>query len=586
MNVGIAFTFCSYFFICLLTVVYFSKARVKSIENKIYSGIIISSLLGSTIGVPCYYFMKIYEQFPLANFIFSRLYLVYLITWLTLFCLYIVVISLPNFNLKKYKKSLVLAYLISLVLVMTLPFYYKTGEVVYSYGPAANFVYIISSILILPMLYCLIKNIKQIKQKKYYPLIFFIIFGTAIMIIQKLNPGLLFLTFGEAFITFLMYFTMENPDVKMINELNKNRLLVNQTMEEKSNFLFLASNQIKSPINNILELSNQTMVEKDEEIVLENLKQINNLSHSLAFMVENVMDMSTLTIKNIKVVNTKYNLVNLINKIKLQKEKEVNENIDFRVILSPNIPEYLYGDYKLLEQVIMSILDNAIKYTKVGFIELNISTIQKYDMCRLMITVEDSGIGMSIDKVNDLLMIDEELDQNDLKRLETKNVDINTIKKIISKMGGYFTIKSESEKGTEIKMVIDQKIKVADSLKINKYLKEDSILVASKDNELLKNVTKLVEKKGYSVQNSIYASDVIDRVRVKEQYSCIILDDDLDKRALEIFQELKKYAKFKIPVIIMINKDVEFIKEHFLEDGFADYILKDDLVNEINRIFE
>ena len=229
-------------------------------------------------------------------------------------------------------------------------------------------------------------------------------------------------------------------------------------MEEKSNFLFLASSQIKNPINNILEISSKTNKEKNKNELEDDMTQINNLSHSLAFLVENVMDISTLNINNIKVINSKYNLNNLITKIKLLKEKEINENIEFRVNISHDIPEYLYGDSKLLEQVIMSVLENSIKYTKNGFIELNVNAIVKYDMCRLMISIEDSGLGMSIDKVNDLLMIDEDLNENDLKRLETKNVDINTIKKIISKMGGYFTIKSEENHGTEIKMVIDQKV--------------------------------------------------------------------------------------------------------------------------------
>jgi len=383
-----------------------------------------------------------------------------------------------------------------------------------------------------------------------------------------------------------MFFTIENPDVKMIEELNKNRLLVNKTTEEKSNFLFLASNQIKAPINQILDISTKTLDEKNEYEYRESLKQINNLSHDLAFMVENVMDISTLTINNIKVINHKYSLANLIQKIKLVKEKELNENIEFRINVSENIPAYLYGDSKLLEQVILSILDNAIKYTKEGFIELSINTIIKYDMCRLMVTIEDSGIGMTIDKVNDLLIIDEPLNDKDLKRLETKNVDINTIKKIVSKMGGYFTIKSEVDHGTEIKVVIDQKIESDDSFKLNEYIKKENILIASNDTEYLKNITKLIERKGYSVENSIYANDVIDRVRIKESFSYIIIDDMLDKRALEILKELKKDKKFQIPVIIMLDKDTEFIKEHFIKDGFCDYILKSDLAEEVNRIFK
>ena len=89
--------------------------------------------------------------------------------------------------------------------------------------------YLISTIFIVIVVYCLIKNIKYITEKKFIPISAFLIIGTVVMIIQKLNPGLLLLSFAEAFITFLMYFTIENPDMQMINELYKNKELVEST---------------------------------------------------------------------------------------------------------------------------------------------------------------------------------------------------------------------------------------------------------------------------------------------------------------------------------------------------------------------
>ena len=225
MTVGIAFTFCSFFFIALLTVVYFSKPRLKLLENKIYSWLIVTSLFGTVIGLPCYYFMVDYERTPLPNFIFSRLYLIYLITWIMLFTLYVVVISFPKINMKKLNPVFLISYVVLIFLASTLPLYYHTG-VVYSYGPATQYITVISLVFILIMLFCLFKNIKQVKQKKYLPLFFFILFGSVILTIQRLNPGLLLITFGEAFVTFLMYFTIENPDMRMVDELRKNLILL------------------------------------------------------------------------------------------------------------------------------------------------------------------------------------------------------------------------------------------------------------------------------------------------------------------------------------------------------------------------
>ena len=586
------FTVFGIVFCFLLMFIYFPKKKINSLENKMYSILIGVTFISCLSEVYSFILVQSGCNPDSLHYLFTlKVLFSSFLAWIYFFTIYILMVTFngtkTESELNKLSRKFLLFFGIILALILMLPINVESiNGLLLPSGPSVNVLYTCAALCIFLMLFIYFKNIKNFKSKKYIPLYLLIVIFCLVVAVQKIFPTLLLINAAFVFITFVMYFTIENPDVKMIEELNKNRLLVNQTMEEKSNFLFLASSQIKSPINDILEISNKSLEEKNNEILKDDLKQINNLSHSLAFIVENVMDISTLSIKNIKVINSKYNLVNLINKIKILKEKEINNNIEFRINLSPSIPEYLYGDSKLLEQVLMSILDNAIKYTKEGFIELTINTIIKYDMARLVITVADSGKGMSIDKVNDLLMIDEPLSDFDLKRLETKNVDINTIKKIVSKMGGYFTIKSEENIGSEIKIVIDQKSLVNDSLKINNYFKKESILVVSNDMNYLKSVCKLLEKKDYNVESSIYANDVIDRIRLKEKFSCILLDDMLDKRAIEILQELKKDSKFKTPVIVMLDEDVSFIKEHFVKDGFSDYLLKNDLVNEINRLFK
>lgn len=584
MNVGISFTFCSFFFILLLTVVYFSKPRIKTKENDIYSKIIITSLIGTIVGLPCYYFMKQLELFPFLNFFFSRLYLVYLITWLMLFSLYILVISFPKINFSKVSKIFYTSYIFLVLIDLLLPLNYNNVKVVYSYGSAANFVYLVSSIFIIIVLYCLFKNIRQIRQKKYYPLIFFILFGTVIMIIQKLNPGLLLLTFGEAFITFLMYFTIENPDVKMINELSKNRELVNKTFEDKSNFLFITSNQLKSSLQKIEKISRNCIENNDSNIEI--IRDINNLSNNLLFQVNNVMDISSLTYSNIKVINDKYNINVLLNKIKLIEEKKVKDNVKFNLNVNELLPKYLYGDSKLLEQILISLVENSIKYTNEGFIDLNVNSIIKYDMARLIFTIEDSGLGMTIDKINELLLVDTELSEDELKRLDTKNVNINTIKKLVAKLGGYFTIKSEVGKGTEIKVVVDQRIELDNNINLKNVSTNQKILLASSNNDLSNQMLKILNKRGYSIDTSTYSNDILDRVRLNDNYSYIFIDDAMDKRAIEILKKLKTIPEFNTKVVVIIDKSLDLVKNDLIKDGFYDCIFKEDINKELERILD
>ena len=117
-------------------------------------------------------------------------------------------------------------------------------------------------------------------------------------------------------------------------------------------------------------------------------------------------------------------------------------------------------------------------------------------------------------------------------------------------------------------------------------LKKDKVLVASNDMEFMKNITNSLNKRGFDVENSIYGNDVLDRIRTGENFKYIFLDDMLDIRALEILKKLKKNPKFKTPVIVMLNDDTAFIKEHFIEDGFNNYLIKSDLNSELNRILK
>ena len=591
MNIGFTFSTCSLFYSILLTIMYFSKKRLNRVENKIYGSLIICNLIGVILAVSCYYTINNMDNMPFLNYIVSKSLLIYYLAWITIFTIYVFVISYQkkarneeekNKNIKKISKLFIILFFLITILVCILPLYFhNTNGIIYSYGPSANLLYVVIPLYIISFFLYMVKNLKYLRSKEYIPLFVFILIGTVVTIIQKLNPGLLLMTAMETFITMLMYFTIENPDVKMIAELNKNRSLINRTLQEKSNFLFVASNKVTNPLKKIIDITNDTTGTKQE--LEEKIKEVNNLSRCLSFTVNNIMNVSTMDSNNIKVYNNSYNPRLLIEKIKLKKEKEVSSNIDLRFNISNTLPNTLYGDKTLLEIVIESLINNAIKNTKEGFIEITLDVIVKYDMCRIIFVVEDSGCGMSIDKVNYLLTIDEELNEEELKRLDTNDVNINTIKKIIKKMGGYFTLKSEDKKGSEVKFVLDQKIENPIKLNLNS---NNEILVSSNNLELTNKIAKILENKDYIVDNSIYANDIFDKIKSGENYKYIIIDDSIEERALPILNKLKNINGFKTPVIVILNDDTSFIKKHFLEDGFSDYILKSSMKEDIERIFK
>lgn len=587
------FTVFGMVFCILLMIIYFPKKKINSFENKIYSYIILVTFLSCCAETFSFILVSNGVDSYNPSYLFSlKLLFSCFFAWVYLFTIYILMVTLSNKksedSIKQLMKNSILFLLLIVAIdVLLLPVTVtKVGSMLLPSGAAVNLIYIAVIVCVLVMLYIFFKNISNILNKKFIPLYLLIVMFGVIVLVQKLFPELLIINAAFVFITFVMYFTIENPDVKMIDELNKNRILVNKTTEDKSNFLFLASNQLKQPINEIIKISDNSIDINDKELLKENIKEISNKTHNLSILVNNIMDISSLSNSNIKIVNEKYSLNNLLKKIKILEEKKINNKVDFRFNISENVPEYLYGDSKLLEQILISILENSIKYTKEGFIELRLSIISKYDMCRLIFTVEDSGSGMTIDKVNELLLIDSDLNNEEIKRLETNNVNINTIKKLVSKLGGYWTIKSELGKGTEIKVVVDQKMEFNNDINLNNVTSKSKVLIATRDEELKNSMINILSNKGYDIETSIYSNDILDRIRLKEEFEYIFIDDDMDKRAIEILNDLKKNTKLKVKVVVILDKDMEMIKEHFIEDGFYNYIMKNNLFEELKKVID
>ena len=588
------FTVFGIVFCILLMIIYFPKKKIDSLENKVYSYIILVTFLSCCAEV--YSFILVQggiDSYALNYLISLKLLFSCFFGWIYFFTIYILMVTLNNDkknedSMKQIMKNSVLFLILIIAIdVFLLPITVnKVGGMLLPTGPAVNLIYACVVICVLIMLVIFFKNIKNMRNKKFIPLYLLIVVFGIIVLVQKLFPELLIINAAFVFITFVMYFTIENPDVKMIDELNRNRMLVNQTMEDKSNFLFLASSQLKKPIEEIKELSSKSININNAEELQENLKEISNMTHNLSILVNNVMDISSLSYSNIKMIPEKYNLKNLLMRIKLQEEKKVKESIEFRFNINSNIPEYLYGDSKLLEQILISIIENSIKYTKNGFIEVRLNTIVKYDMARLIFTVEDSGLGMTIDKVNELLLVDKELTKDEMQRLETNNVNMNTIKKLVAKLGGYFTIKSEVNKGTEVKVVVDQRIVTKNKIDASDYIGKSKILVATSNKKLMRDLSSKLDKKGYIIETSIYSNDIIDRVRLGEEFEYIFIDDNMDKRAIEVLKIIKKNPKFKTKFIVILGDDMEMIKEHFIEDGFNNYLMKNKLESELERVID
>lgn len=605
MNSSIFFQICSLFYISLLLIIYFSKKRLGTVENKIYIILAVTNLIGLILDISSVYTISNMSQYPILNKFVSKAYLVYLLSWMFLFTIYVFIISTnkkidknkTELHLSDYKNKVypaTILYFIFLILTIILPLYYKdNGNVIYSYGPSTNLLYFVSGLCIFTWLICLLLNFKQIKQKKYVPIFAFLIIGTLVTIIQGAHPEYLLMTSMETFITFLMYFTIENPDMKLINELNIAKDQAIKANNAKSEFLSSMSHEIRTPLNAIVGFSQALSEEDINDNAKDEVKDIMMASNSLLELVNGILDISKIESGKIEIVNTEYQFKNIYDELViLAKARMGDKPLDFRCHYDEDIPSVLYGDYTRIKQIILNILTNAVKYTREGYIDFSVSSVRKDDICRLIISVEDSGIGIKQENIPKLFTKFERLDLEKNITIEGTGLGLAITKKLVELMNGTIVVQSIYGKGSKFTIAIDQRVvhkevvvEKSEEKKVSEVHAEGRKVLIVDDNKInLKVASRLLENYRLDITTVESGALCIDKVN-SNTYDLILMDDMMPNMSgVETLHKLKEIDGFATPVVALTANAVTGMKEKYLNDGFDDYLAKPINRDELNNI--
>ena len=580
MNSGNLLTIGSIFYSILLIMIFLAKKKIKSLENNLYSILIITNFIGLIIAIACFYTVKNYEIIPITNYIISRLYLIYLVTYIFVFSLYLVAVLYEQKKassniMKKTITALSLVFLIIIILIFKLELYYHNENgIIYSYGPAANLIYIVATISMITWSVLLIKNIKKAKNKKVIPIVMFIFMAMIITIIQKLNPGLLLMTSMETFIVVLMYFTIENPDLMILKEIHDAKEYADNSNYEKEMFLFNMSQDIKQINTAIYEDANQILEITKSEEVKDISRDIISYTAKYNTLVNDILDVSN--IDNVtKIYNTEYNIKLLLKQIITIVGSTNKQNISFKHNISQSLPVYLYGDGITLKEIVIKMIQKSIHNTENGYVELNVDTIIKKDICRLIINIEDSSIGIKANEIDQIMATDKELAK---------------AKKELAIMGGTIFLASNYQKGTKTTIVLDQK-------RVNKKEIEDKyetiykykkILICDDNESSQKIFEKLLSNENIDIIKCNTGKSCLEKIRNKEKYDLIFIDETVGvMSSKEVMVKLKEIKNFNIPVILLTkDTNIEYSNEYQI-DGFTTYLIKpikkEQLIEIINK---
>ncbi len=577
-----------------LNIMYFIRKHINSNEAKIFSKILFSNLLGLMLELMCIYMSNKFSPTSLPAIIFTRAYLIYLITYLLFMTLYNYVLCYTTEKQKKlehYKKLRNISYTIyaiCVVVCMALPLQTEKG---YAIGPAVNFVYLCSTICINVWFIPMIKNRKIIEHKKFVPLYIFILLIIIVAIIQRIYPQATLITIVEFLIVFIMYHTIENPDMKMLDEVHKAKVISDNANEEKTLFLYNMTNEIRGITKDIDKETDNILDETDNKKI--DVEEINNSARNIkgstakfTTMTNEILDISSIDSASVRIYNEKYNIKRLLKEIVgMYKSKAQNKNLDFRVSIASDIPEYLYGDGINLKKVLTIILDNSIKYTNNGYIEFNINTIIKGDIARLIISVEDSGIGMKAEDINKIFTKKQEREDN-----HNLNNNLYNAKRLITLMNGTIVPSSSYGSGTTIKIILDQKYDTIDT-DINKYdniYDKKKVLLIDDSPSSEKLFNKILSGTNIELTSVKLGKEGLEKIRNKEKYDLILLDEELEpQNGHIIMRKLLEIRNFNTKVILLTKDNKYDYDDSYLQEGFTDYIIKSsdkkEMLNKINK---
>lgn len=608
---GLTLTIGSIFFMVLLLIVYFSQNNNnnKTIETKLYKYLLITMmclLITEVISSTVIYYSEDYSSKDLA----IRIH------WLTgIFCYYFLylynisfVSNVPVNSLKDYifyntrTKLITIFTIIATIIYFFIPFD-SLKTVTYIPGPAAYYIIGYASVMVLLIIGYTIIHGKGVNSRKKHAIYAQALLIIVVVVLQLLFKEIAFEAIGTSLQMFFLYFNIENPDIKNVEELEVLKDEIDKSNKTKSDFLSNMSNEIVHPMNTITKCSKLILKEDNySEIETKDyIKEISIAGGNLLNIIDNILDISALESNNEALEEKEYSLANIVKDLVNVVNTKIGEKpIEFILNVDEKIPSKLYGDHNKIYQVLLNFLTNAIEYTEVGKIKLSITSEMTNDSeCVLTMKVSDTGTGIRQEQKDKINSIFSKTDTAS-KKVDSSNFGLTIAKKYVDMMEGKISVESEYGVGSTFQVVIKQKItntipigNIADAIQSKEKIdyidcSKYTVLIVDDDDLSVKVTKRILEPYKFNVKTLTSGRECIYSIKAENKYDMIFMDHmmhDLD--GIETLHKLKKLDGYVIPPVVALTANaISGMREMYLNEGFDEYLPKPIKPTELNSLIK
>lgn len=599
-------TFLTFFCILLILsiiILYASKKRLKTNEALIFKIMCYSNLIALILQYAISQVSYYYDYVPkTVSDLLIKSYIFMLVFFGLLLLCYL--IDLIAKNSKPLNLFIGFVYELLSIVIFFLPldiYIDNKKQIYYSYGLANDYASMLSLFASSAIFLLMFFNINKLKKRKVVPIITYLTLCFICFMIQLEHPEIVIICFVESFLCFIMYHSIENPDMRLIEKLNIAKDEAEKANRAKSDFLSSMSHEIRTPLNAIAGLSEDILTYKNQvpKQVKEDCEDIIEASNTLLEIVGNILNISKIESNKLDIVQEPYRFSKEItNLVKINKTRIGEKPIKLEIEIAEDLPYELIGDKVHIKEIVNNLLSNAIKYTEEGSVFLRVKCINKDNKCNLFISVEDTGRGIKKEYINRLFEKFDRLDIDKKTTIEGTGLGLAITKKIVNMMGGTINVSSVYGKGSIFVVNIAQGISKMTKPEEEKVIvpKENEIDYSKKrilvvdDNLLnLKVANRALSDLKLKIDEVTSGAEALKIVK-ENKYDVILLDIMMpEMNGEETLVELKKIQGFNTPVIAVTADALEGAKEKYLKEGFDQYVAKpfsrDQIKEKLDRVF-